>query len=177
MEHRELRIGREALLRRLHLVDVDPVQRPPMTARDRLELALRFGERDVERPLTEPHAFEQKLQRERRLPAPRIAFDEVQPTWREPAAQDVIEPCDSSRYRWAVELLHASPFAGQRDGNRMTGSACPLSPRRSDWFIHAGYAPACGGQSTPPARPSQRRIAEPAGVSHRPRRARTMTAT
>src|SRR5688572_30133183 len=94
-----------------------------MAARDRLELALRFRKRDVQRPFPQPHAFEQELQRERCLPAARIAFDEVQPAWREPAAQDVIQPRDSSRYRWAVELLHAWPFAGQRDGNRMTGSA------------------------------------------------------
>ena len=62
-----------------------------MRIRHLSDLGLGLGERDVERRLPAPHAFEQELQREGGLADPRNAADEVEAVFREAAAEDVIE--------------------------------------------------------------------------------------
>ena len=71
---------------------VMPSSVQPCDSRDRVELGLGLGERDVEARLAAPHAFEQELQRERRLAHAGIAVDEIEAVARQAAAEDLVEP-------------------------------------------------------------------------------------
>ena len=59
------------------------------------ELLFGFRKRHVQDRLAASHAFEQELQRQRRLAGAGHAFDQIQPMRREPPPENVVEAFDA----------------------------------------------------------------------------------
>ena len=110
LEHGVLVVRLQLLLRGDQLQDGDAVERPAVRPRHGGELGLGLREGDVEARLAEPHAFEEVLEGEGRLPRAGVALDEVDPVGGEAAAQDVVQSRD--------------PRGDQ---------AAPISPLRCSW--------------------------------------------
>ena len=93
---------------RLHRNDVqerDAVERPIVTGGGVPQLPLGFGQRDIQAALAGSRAFEQELQRQRRLSRAGRAFDEVEVLAHQPAKQDGIQPGNAgTRQRWHWSL-------------------------------------------------------------------------
>ena len=70
------------------------VERPAVGSRDDRQLVLGFRQRHVEGRLTLVCAGEQELQGQRRLAGPGVAFHQIQPVGREPAAENGVQSLD-----------------------------------------------------------------------------------
>src|SRR4051794_26802471 len=129
MEDRRVFLLAERLLAHEMLVNLNLVERPAVRLRHRMQLAPRFGQRDVERLLAGLHTFEQKLQRERRLAGAGVALDEIDVIFRKSTAEDRIESgdprachgfgtclhyCPSNLHRWERTLQSLNLFRGSR---------------------------------------------------------------
>ena len=110
-------------LRRDQLQDVDAVERPAVRPGHGGELGLRLGEGDVDALLAEPHALQQALQGQGRLPRAGVALDQVDPVRREAAAQDVVEPGYARRDQGRD---------GFRRSSHSRASSLPNEERRAD---------------------------------------------
>ena len=74
-----------------------------MALRYKTKLSFAFGERDIKAFLSAAGAFEEKLQRKRRLSGARLSLNQVQPFSVKATAQDIVQPGNSSRKaRFAV---------------------------------------------------------------------------
>ena len=94
-----------------------PLEGPAVRARDAGQLVRGLGQRDVEHRLAAPHAFEQELERERRLAGARDALDQVEAVRREAAAEDVVEAGDAGAQQRVVAVV-----AGRAGGLCHVGS-------------------------------------------------------
>jgi hypothetical protein len=61
-----------------NFADINPFEGPAMRLGDVAELVRRLRQCDVERSFAPPRAFEQELERERRLSRSGVPFDEVE---------------------------------------------------------------------------------------------------
>ena len=66
-----------------------------MTGRDRQQLALAFGQRDVQAFFAVFGALDQELQPKRGLPGPWPSLDEMGSVFRVAASKDIIEAVDA----------------------------------------------------------------------------------
>ena len=70
---------------------VDIVQHPIMAARDFLQLRRRFRQGDVKTALSLARAFQQELQRDRRLTAAGRSFQQIGAIGRKAATQNIVQ--------------------------------------------------------------------------------------
>ena len=98
MKHRELALRIERRLRRNQFEDVDAVQRPAVPLRHDVQLALGFGQRNIEHALSVPHPPQQELKRDGGLARAGLPLVEIHPVGVEAATQDVVQPGAAGRY-------------------------------------------------------------------------------
>ena len=90
MENGEFAIRVERRLGGHELENVDPLERPAVTLRDKPQFSRGLGQGDVENPLAMENALKQKLQRDRGLAGARMTLVEIEPVAIKPAAEDVV---------------------------------------------------------------------------------------
>src|SRR5262249_11879926 len=91
MEDGQLPLGIDRRFRRYQLKDVDAVERPAMASRHQLQLTLGLGQGDIENALSQAHAFEQELQRDRGLAGTRAPLIKIKTVRVEATAENVVE--------------------------------------------------------------------------------------
>ncbi len=98
VEDGQLGVGRQVLLGRDQLAQLDAGQVPPVAPGDAGDLGPGLGQRDVQARLAPADAVEQELERERRLARAGRPGHEVHAVGREAAAEDVVQARDAGRH-------------------------------------------------------------------------------
>src|ERR1700761_5547092 len=98
MKHGQLAVAVELTYIGDQLHELDSVQRPTVRIRAGFEFLGSLRECYVQATLSSPHAFPQKVKRERGFSGARIAVDQVQPGWYESAVQNLVQPRDAESF-------------------------------------------------------------------------------
>ena len=88
---------RHPLADRRQLKHFDAVEAPAMRGGGMVQFLGRLGQSDVQAAFASAAALEQELHRERRLAGARLTFDQVQPSARQAAVQELIQAGDAGR--------------------------------------------------------------------------------
>src|SRR6476469_1134550 len=175
IEQALLLLGIEQALRRQQLIHFDArVELPAMGSRTEPQLALGFGQRDVEAFLAGARPLHQKLERNRGLPGPGRPLDQKHVLPGEPASPDIIQAPDAalclthnrldqnvaSQTEVNSQRVQAVPCQTELILGRMAGVLKEAGPAATGWWGSEAARPSIGligpagtpsRQQTPPA--------------------------